>query len=411
MNVCRCCAVLLLFFFASSLFGAEGISALLDRWFAVESALYDWQGAAANAAVTDGAVITADAAITADGTEAEKLFLTLEQFRLMLEDFTGSLLFLQYEGTGLLPEESGKTVSRMTSELSASLKKAVTAKNFSDTLNVRAEIIPKAAAIRGELYFWSEADSQISSRVFSRFAYIFGVFSVCVVFLIVLVWFLYWSLRRSRLQEQDSTDFSRITMLVQEKERAFISAELHDSVLQDMGRLLQMSKESLPPGSFSEMVRKIMIRTRELCMALMPPDFSRLALADSLVQLCADFEKRTSVECRAIIAPDFSAGGLSPQLQLQVYRVVQESLANIEKHAQAAEVTLTVRNKEDRALLICVTDDGKGIGGERINPQGNNDGGLGIRGLYQRAAMLGASLSFIPGAGSGLTVRLEIPFS
>jgi len=93
----------------------------------------------------------------------------------------------------------------------------------------------------------------------------------------------------------------------------------------------------------------------------MPPDFSRLALTDSLIQLCADFEKRSKVECRAIIDKDFNAGRLSPQMQLQVYRIVQEAFSNIEKHSESKEVTLTARYKEDKALLICVTDDGKGL--------------------------------------------------
>jgi signal transduction histidine kinase len=251
--------------------------------------------------------------------------------------------------------------------------------------------------------------------VFSRFVQVFGVFSFGVIVLAALIWLLYRALRRSRVQEQDSADFSRITMRAQERERAFISAELHDTVLQDMGRLLQISKENIPNGNapLAELAGKVLIRTREICRELMPPDFSRLALADMLVQLCADFEKRASVECRAVIDKDFSADRLSPQTQLQVYRIVQEALSNIEKHAEAAEVTLLARNKED-ALLICVTDDGKGIspaiaGGEGSPRQSGQ--GLGIRGMYQRASMIGASLSFIPGAGSGLTVRLEAPFS
>jgi signal transduction histidine kinase len=147
------------------------------------------------------------------------------------------------------------------------------------------------------------------------------------------------------------------------------------------------------------------------------PDFSRLALTDSLVQLCADFEKNTAVECRAtecrmIIDKDFTPDRLSPQMQLQVYRIVQEALSNIEKHSEAKEVTLTVRNKEDKALLICVTDDGKGLVQNTAITQNPKSGdGLGIRGMYQRAAILGASLSFVEGAGSGLTVRLEVPLT
>jgi len=228
--------------------------------------------------------------------------------------------------------------------------------------------------------------------------------------MIVFTLFLYRALRHSQTKEQDSSDFTRITMLAQEKERALISAELHDTVLQDMGRLLQISKDASPKDrTFSELTQKIIARTREICRKLMPPDFSRLALTDSIVQLCADFEKNMAAECRAIIDKDFTPDRLSPQMQLQVYRIVQEALSNIEKHSEAKEVTLTVRNKEDKALLICVTDDGKGLNTNMANTQSGD--GLGIRGMYQRAAILGASLSFVEGAGSGLTVKLEIPIN
>jgi signal transduction histidine kinase len=393
----------LLFLLASSLFGAEEISELLERWYRVESALNNWYPPHVTQAVP------ADAA---DGETAE-LLSTLEQFKEILEAFTASLLFLQYEGTGFLPEGSGKTICQMTEEFYSSIvKTAAMERNDggrSGILAAKEALVRKADAIRKELYNWYRVDSQISSVVFSRFVKIFGIFSFGIIFYVVLIWFLYRALRRARVQEQASTDFSRITMRAQEKERAVISAELHDTVLQDMGRLLQISKGNAEDenGPFTELAGKIMARTREICRELMPPDFSRLVLADSLVQLCADFEKRASVECRPVIDRDFSADRLSPQMQLQIYRIVQEALSNIEKHAEAKEVTLSARNRED-ALLIVVTDDGKGMSPAGAPKQSGQ--GLGIRGMYQRASMLGASLSFIPGAGKGLTVRLEAPF-
>jgi len=411
MNTRRFFTVLLFLLLTPSLFGTAGISELLERWLAVESALYNWQGG------TPGSPPGAAA-----NDETEALFSSLEQFNEILEDFTDSLLFRQYEGTGLLPEGSGRTAAGLTKELIDSVKIIAIAERsgalpIQVSLAVKTALAQKADAIRKELYSWSSMDSQISSNVFLRSIYIFGVFSFCVIGMIILVLFLYRALRHSQIQEHDSSEFSRITMLVQEKQRAIISAELHDTVLQDMGRLLQISKDSPSTDStLSELAQKIMTKIREICRTLMPPDFSRLALADSFIQLCADFEKRMAVECRAIIDRDFTAGKLSPQMQLQVYRIVQEAFSNIEKHSGAKEVTLTARNKEDKALLICVTDDGKGLAPNMANAQvahsshsGQDADGLGIRGMHQRAAILGASLSFVEGAGSGLTVRLEVP--
>jgi anti-sigma regulatory factor (Ser/Thr protein kinase) len=399
MNTRRFFTLLLFFIFTPSLFGEERISEILEHWLVVESALYNWQGSPTGNAEND---------------ETENLFSSLEHFNKILEDFTGSLLFRQYEGTGLLPEGSGKTACRITQELITSVKAA----EHQDALSIKPALVLEADAIRRELYSWSGIDTQISSNVFLRSIYIFGVFTLCVIGMIILALLLYRALRHSQIQEQDSSDFSRASMLVQEKQRALISAELHDTVLQDMGRLLQISKDTPSTDHiFSELAQKIMIRTREICRMLMPPDFSRLALTDSFLQLCADFEKRAAVECRAIIDKNFTADMFSPQMQLQVYRIVQEALSNIEKHSGAKEVTLTARNKDDKALLIYVTDDGKGLHRNMANTRRSlseaemNGDGLGIRGMRQRALMLGASLSFVEGAGSGLTVRLEVPLS
>jgi len=411
MNTRRLFTILLFLLFAFPLFGEENISELLKHWFAVESAIYNWLGSPANAADETAY----------DNSTAENLLSSLDQFYKVLENFTGSLLFIQYEGMGLLPQGSGKTACLMTKNLTASVKIIAAAEKsgalpFPNSLEAKTSFAQDADAIRWELYSWSSIDSQISSNVFSRIIYISGVFLIFIIGMVFLILFIARALRHSQIQEQDSSDFSRITMLAQEKERTLISAELHDTVLQDMGRLLQITKDSPSKDhSLSELAQKIMTRTRKICRMLMPPDFSHLALTDSLVQLCADFEKRSSTEYRAIIDNDFSVGKLSPQMQLQIYRIVQEAFPNIEKHSKAKEVTLTARNlnrtanaaKAEKSLLICVTDDGKGFNLNMTNAQSAD--GLGIRGMHQRAAILGASLSFVEGAGSGLTVRLEVP--
>jgi len=210
---------MLLFFLFTPLFGVEEIPELLERWLAVESALDNWQNAWQNADE-----------ISPGNSTAEKLLASLEQFSTVLENFTGSLLFLQYEGTKLLPQDSGKTTRLITKELTASVKRiAVTESPEAPALAEKTELTQKADAIRQTLYLWSGMDAQIASHVFSRSIYIFGVFIFFVIGMIIAVFFLYRALRHSQILEQDSSDFSRTTLLVQEKQRAIISAELHDT--------------------------------------------------------------------------------------------------------------------------------------------------------------------------------------
>jgi signal transduction histidine kinase len=178
-----------------------------------------------------------------------------------------------------------------------------------------------------------------------------------------------------------------------------------------MGRLIHRTADQGESGKpLVETERNIAARIREVCSAIMPPNFSRLSLSDSLVQLSMDFEKRTGIECRAGVQ-ELDLKGLEPRMQLQCYRIVQEALNNIEKHTHSSEVVISARNSRRRfpgkagqqdTILVCVSDDGGGF-----RQEGRH--GLGIRGMYERAALMGADLSFISESGQGLTVRLEIP--
>jgi len=232
--------IILFLLLTASLYATEEMTELMKHWLAVESALDNWQNTNE---------------ISPNNSTAQKLFASLEEFNENLETFTASLIYIQYEGTGLLPQDSGKTTRLMAKELTASVKEIALMESPTEssaelsavsTLTAKMALTKKADTIRQELYSWASIDAQISSNVFSRSIYIFGVFSVFVIGMIVFTLLLYRALRHSQIQEQDSSDFSRITMLTQEKERALISAELHDTVLQDMGRLLQINKDASP---------------------------------------------------------------------------------------------------------------------------------------------------------------------
>ena len=158
MNKRQLITIILFFLLTGSLFAKEpqpnpksegsppkGISELLERWFIVESALYNWQGS------------------TGDKATAENIISSLERFDKILEDFTGSLLFLQYEGTGLLPQESGKTACLMTKELTASIKRIASMENSgvsnTDLPAAKTALAKEADMIRSELYSWLSMDS------------------------------------------------------------------------------------------------------------------------------------------------------------------------------------------------------------------------------------------------------------
>ncbi|HZD98372.1 MAG TPA: ATP-binding protein, partial [Micromonosporaceae bacterium] len=95
-----------------------------------------------------------------------------------------------------------------------------------------------------------------------------------------------------------------------------------------------------------------------------------------------------------------SAAGLSPALELTAFRVVQESLTNVVRHAKATSVMVEVRRDGDK-LHVTVADDGHG-------PQGDH-AGFGVRGMGERVSALGGTLVTGPGPGRGYEVRAVLP--
>ncbi|MDR1249986.1 MAG: hypothetical protein LBK63_11865, partial [Treponema sp.] len=340
----------------------------------------------------EGALQRAALSETGPGTpDRGELAAAVAAFSRSFGGFVSSRLYAEYEGKGFV--ESREEALALTGALSS----AATAGKI-------AEMADSAANIRERLIAWQRLEQRISGQAYVRLYVFFCVFILIFCGLALTIEALRRSLRRSRRQERDSAAFSRMIMLAQEAERSRIAAELHDTVLQDMVRLRHAISAGDAAGDLLDLERRVMDRTRKVCRELMPPDFSRFALQDSLIQLCMDFTGRTGVECRALIHPGFTARSFPPAAQLQIYRIAQEALTNIEKHARASEATLTARGgtAEDPAMLICISDDGAGL------PAAPSEG-LGIRGMRERTAILGADLSFIGGPGGGLTVRLEIP--
>jgi len=198
-------------------------------------------------------------------------------------------------------------------------------------------------------------------------------------------------MRRSVERESKSLVFSHLMIKGIETERRRISRELHDNILPQI-RDLEVSNQ-----------------IRSMCMELIPPDFSKLSLNNALVDLCGKFADRTGIECVYSIGENLSFTAINSENQLHLYRMVQEAFTNIEKHSKASKAALVARQTSS-GILICISDDGIGItpAPQASALQTANEEGLGLRGIHQRAAIIGAKLDFISESGNGLMVRIEI---
>ncbi|WP_461255428.1 sensor histidine kinase [Treponema sp. R80B11-R83G3] len=222
------------------------------------------------------------------------------------------------------------------------------------------------------------------------------------------------TLARSLDREAENSAFSQAILIAQEEERGRISRELHDTVAQDLrylslrmdkiGRTREDDEREKLCAETAEAQSGLISRLHEICSTLVPPDFRILGLADAVRQLCFNFKKRAGIDCRAEITEGVNFDFLNQEKQLQIYRIVQESLINIEKHAHASEAVVVIRSNPQK-MYIGIQDDGKGFDAQGDNSQGR----LGISGMKKRAAILGGSLTINSIPNEGALVCLEFP--
>jgi signal transduction histidine kinase len=223
---------------------------------------------------------------------------------------------------------------------------------------------------------------------------LFWLFITLLLIITVMMVFLcyaYVQLGKARSGEEELREFLWIFMQGQETERKRIALDLHDSALQDLRRI--------------DGAAAISEKIRSLCMELLPPDFDTLSFSDSIKVLCEAFKKRTGIACTLNIDAPLITSPLDSAMLLHCYRMVEEALNNVEKHARTRTAIVVARNTERDGLphlLICVSDDGPGLGLE-TRP------GFGMRSMRERANALGALLDFKSESGAGLMVRIEIP--
>jgi len=261
----------------------------------------------------------------------------------------------------------------------------------------------------------------MDAQHFAAGAYIvlLSAFAVSVAVSIVLLFFLNRKLKWSIVREKESTAYSRAVLLAQEDERARLSRDLHDTVAQDLrflmvevGRICRTEDAATRKKSGAEAVALLSLllrRVRTTCDYLVPPDFRFRSAREALGQLCHNFSERTGIECSVDIAEAPGCGVLTKEKRLQIFRIVQEGLVNIEKHADAALVSVMFRHNADGSVHAGVFDDGRGFSRRDI-PGGDAHGTtLGIRGMHERAALLGGKLELASEPGEGTSLRLSIP--
>jgi two-component system sensor histidine kinase UhpB len=197
--------------------------------------------------------------------------------------------------------------------------------------------------------------------------------------------------------EAERRDSARRALAAQERERTRIARELHDEVGQTLtAAMLQIDRGERDEAR--EAVRESLEDVREIARRLRPEALDDLGLASALAALTLEVGNRTGLAVERRIEPGLPA--LAPEEELVVYRVAQEGLTNVARHADARRAWVTLARRGARVTLE-VRDDGRGF-----EPRGAD--GAGLRGMRERALLIGGTLE-LESTEAGTTVRLTLP--
>jgi two-component system sensor histidine kinase UhpB len=208
--------------------------------------------------------------------------------------------------------------------------------------------------------------------------------------------------------ERERRDSGRRALAAQEAERKRIARELHDEIGQSLTaivlllkRLADRAPDDMRPDvlEVQEAARQSLDDVRDVARQLRPEALDDLGLVSALAALTVRFSEQTGIRVTRTISPGLPH--LTDDEELVVYRVAQESLTNVARHANASQVDLRLATT-DGGVALSVVDDGAGI--RRWDGSGN-----GVRGMRERALAVGASLSIADAARGGVEVVLEVP--
>jgi len=221
-----------------------------------------------------------------------------------------------------------------------------------------------------------------------------------------------------RKQHDEARQFyiNQITV-AQEEERKRIARELHDETIQSLLCLLQdveaitSGKDRLPGNVVIELeklrsrINSIATEVRNFTHELRPDILDQMGLGAALQLLVDETKKDSEMATRFIITG--TERRIAPEVELVLFRIAQEALRNIMKHACATEAIVNVNYGLEKVKLI-ITDNGKGFKKPRVTGQFIRQGKLGLAGMYERAKIIGGALSLKSQPGNGTRIFIEV---
>ena len=214
------------------------------------------------------------------------------------------------------------------------------------------------------------------------------------------------------LRQRVSSDTVRRVVEAQELERARLARELHDETGQALTsillglRTLEQTLEAEDARTAIEALRDLVVSTlhdvRRLAVELRPAALDDFGLAPAIERLVDTHRQDASIDIDLEV--QLGDDRLPADIETTMYRIVQEALTNVAKHAAATRISVLITRTETAAVLV-VEDDGEGF------ELADTTSGLGITGMRERVALVGGRLKVETATGAGTTIAAEIPLA
>jgi signal transduction histidine kinase len=209
-------------------------------------------------------------------------------------------------------------------------------------------------------------------------------------------------------------DLSRRMMRVQDEERRHIARELHDSAGQllavlgiNVGQLAQQVQPELAPAAqeIQQAVKQLTQELRTMSYLLHPPLLDEIGLAAALNWYVQGVKERSHIAIQLDVSENL--GRLPPDMELILFRLVQESLTNIHRHSESKSAAIRL-TRDDETVSLEMQDQGKGISREKLAEIQMQGSGVGIQGMYERVRQYWGEMT-IESDHSGTRILVRLP--
>ncbi|HLM60247.1 MAG TPA: PAS domain-containing sensor histidine kinase [Pyrinomonadaceae bacterium] len=221
-------------------------------------------------------------------------------------------------------------------------------------------------------------------------------------------------LKKQKSYVKERTELLRKIVSTQEDERKRISRDLHDHLGQKLTALslnLELLKQKCDDGELCRLIEQALEKANDidseldfLAWELRPASIDEFGLVVALENFAREFSRHFKIPV-GFLSRKLKKGRLVPEIEINLYRIAQEALNNIAKHAQATNVSVLLE-KPDKNIVLIVEDDGVGFDPKK---KANRSKGLGLIGMSERAALVGGTVEIESAKGSGTTIYASVP--